>query len=305
MYVAAVPYVERHFRISTTLAIAPTSLYAYGLGIGALFGTAACEIYGRSIVYQVSLPIALSFTIVGGTAKNFTTLAAARTFAGLASGPCLTVGAGTLNDLWDLSLEKTGTTFAVLFVMSIIWATQATPMASASLMNYHGWQWVFWASAILVGINMVLAFLIPESYHPAIVRKRSKRLGLPVPSRGDSVKVFLTAVGRPLHMIIVEPIVFPTGMVLAVTQSIVFCYYIAYALLFEEVYGFSQYQSGMAFGALAVGSVIAVPVIGLFDKLTYQKAREEAIRLGTTVAPENRLYPAMLSSFITPISLFW
>lgn len=296
---------ERDFRISTTLAIAPTSLYGYGLGIGALIGTAACEIYGRSIVYKAALPIALIFTIVGGVAKNIATLAVARTFAGLASGPCLTVGPGTLNDMWDLSLEKTGTAFAVLFVMSIIWATQAVPMVSASIMTYHGWQWTFWASSILVGINMVLAFLIPESYHPVITRTRVKSFGLPVPSRGDSVRVFLTAVGRPLHMIIVEPIIFPTGMVLAVTQSIVYCYYIAYALLFEEVYGFTQYQSGMAFGALVVGGVVAVPVIGLFDKLTYQKAREEAIGLGTTVAPEKRLYPAMLSSFTTPISLFW
>ena len=61
----------------------------------------------------------------------------------------------------------------------------------------------------------------------------------------------------------------------------------------------------MAFGPLVVGSLLAVPVVGLFDKLTYQKAREEALRSGRTVAPEKRLYPAMLGSITLPISLFW
>jgi MFS family permease len=305
MYVAAIPAIRQHFGISTTSAIAPTSLYAYGLGIGALVGTAACEIWGRAIVYQTTIPVAFIFTIVGATSNNFTTLAVARTISGLASGPCLTVPVGTLNDLWDVSLEKTGTMFAALLVLSIIWSTQGIPMVSASLMTYHGWRWTFWASAILVGINMVLALITPETYQPVLVQRRAKKLGLPVPPRGDSWKLFLTAVGRPVHMMIVEPIVFPTGMVLAVTQSVVYCFYIAYALLFEEVYGFTQYQSAMAFGALLVGSFIAVPVIAVFDKMTYQKAREEAIRLGKKVDPEQRLYPTMLSSFTTPISLFW
>jgi hypothetical protein len=106
-------------------------------------------------------------------------------------------------------------------------------------------------------------------------------------------------------MMVVEPIIFPTGLVLAVTQSVVFAYYVGYALLFERVYGFSQFKVGMAFGPLVVGSLLAVPVVALFDKLTYQKAREEALSLGKTVAPEKRLYPAMLGSITLPISLFW
>jgi hypothetical protein len=84
----------------------------------------------------------------------------------------------------------------------------------------------------------------------------------------------------------------------------VFAYYVAYAMVFEEVYGFSQFQVGMAFGALLVGTVVALPVLALFDRLTYQKARTTAIQSGTTVVPEIRLYPAILGVTIFPISLF-
>ena len=92
---------------------------------------------------------------------------------------------------------------------------------------------------------------------------------------------------------------------LAVAQSVIMAYYVGYALLFERVYGFSQFKVGMAFGPLVVGAFLAVPVVALFDKLLYQKARAEALRLGKTVAPEKRLYPAMLGSITLPVSLFW
>jgi hypothetical protein len=60
----------------------------------------------------------------------------------------------------------------------------------------------------------------------------------------------------------------------------------------------------MAFAPLLVGSLLAVPVVAAFDKLSYQKAREHVIASGTTVHPEIRLYPAMLGVILLPISLF-
>ena len=207
IYIAAVPYIQRELKISQTLAILPFSLYSWAVGFGALFGTAACEIYGRPIIYQFTIPISLIFTIVGAAATNFTVIAIARAFAGLASGPCLTVGAGVLNDVWDVSLEKTGTMFAFFYVLTIIWATQTAPMISAALMKYHSWHWTFWVSVIMIAAVLVCSIFLPETYHPQIRRARAQKLGLQVPSRGDLLKVFVTAVGRPLHMILVEPVV--------------------------------------------------------------------------------------------------
>ena len=44
----------------------------------------------------------------------------------------------------------------------------------------------------------------------------------------------------------------------------------------------------MAFSPHLIGSVLAVPVVAVFDKVTYQKARSEAILSGTVVAPERK-----------------
>ncbi|PMD43051.1 MFS general substrate transporter [Hyaloscypha variabilis F] len=305
IYIAAVPNIAADFHVSTTLAILPISLYAYGLGVGALIASAASEIFGRVIVYKVTLPLSLIFTIVGGAAHNYSTLAAARFLAGTLAGPCVSLGGGVMNDLWNLSLDKTGTTFGLLYALGVMYATQTGPMISGSLLTYHSWRWTFWLSAILMGSLSVVAFLVPETHAPEILRSRAKRENLPVMKRGDSWEVFLASIGRPLHMIIVEPFVLPNGLVLAVTQSVVFAYYVIYAILFEQVYHFSQYQAGLTFAPLLIGGLIAVPVMGLFDRLTYQTARAEAIRSGTEVQPEKRLYPAMLSVILFPISLFW
>jgi len=177
-------------------------------------------------------------------------------------------------------------------------------MAGGSLLEYHSWRWVFWCPAILIGVQSVAAFLIPETYIPQIIRNNAKKNSGSIGTRA-SLDLFLISIGRPLHMILVEPLILPSGIVLAVTQAIVFAYYVAYAIIFEEVYGFTQYQVAMSFGALLVGTVLALPVIALFDRLTYQKARAAAIQSGTTVVPEQRLYPAILGVTIMPAALFW
>ncbi|KFY15816.1 hypothetical protein V492_01745 [Pseudogymnoascus sp. VKM F-4246] len=319
IYIGAVPGVAAEFHVNATESILPTCLYAWCLGLGVLLGTAASEVFGRTIIYRVSLPLILIFTIVSAIAKNFATLCAGKALAGIFAGPCLAIGVGVLNDIWNLSVERIGTAFVFLLGMGVIFASQASlpaqrilapamvgPMASHSIVTYHTWQWTIWISVIMTGILTVVAFFVPETYGPAILREQARKSGQPLPSRGSVASLIITSLFRPMHMLIVEPIVFPSALVLSVSQSIIFTYYVAYSLLFKEVYHFTDYQVGLAFAPLLVGSVIAMPIVAVFDKLTYQKAQQIAIRTGgPPVEPEIRLYPVMLSAILLPISLFW
>ncbi|KAI9646432.1 hypothetical protein NHQ30_004424 [Ciborinia camelliae] len=123
-YTGGMPGVMASFGTSKTLATVPISSYSAGLGIGALFSTAFSEVFGRRIVYRVTAPLAMIFTLVGGCATNFATVAIARALAGLFASPCLTVGGGIISDVWNISLEKTGTTFAALFVLLVVAGTR-------------------------------------------------------------------------------------------------------------------------------------------------------------------------------------
>jgi MFS family permease len=306
IYVAAVPDVMTTFGISQSLAVFPISCHAFGLGFGALFSTAFSEVFGRRIVYRITAPLALIFTLISGSASDITTMSIARVLTGLFASPALTVGGGIISDIWDISLEKNGTAFAVLYVMIIIAGTQTGPMVSAAIIADHlAWRWVFWLPAILIVGTIIIAFCLPETYHPQLQRKHNEKVKGTIVTRETLARLLLTSLGRPLHMLLVEPTVFPTGFVIAVMQFVVFSYFTVYAALLKDVYHHTPHQVGMAFSSLIIGSVVALPTLALFDRIFYQKHRVAALKNGTMVPPEKRLYPAMLGFITLPVSLFW
>lgn len=58
------------------------------------------EQYGRSIVYKITAPAYILFTLGAGLSESFASLVICRFFAGLCSGPVLAVGSGTNADLY-------------------------------------------------------------------------------------------------------------------------------------------------------------------------------------------------------------
>jgi hypothetical protein len=59
---------------------------------------------------------------------------------------------------------------------------------------------------MLLVIPTIGAFLIPETYIPQIHRDIKKKEGKVVTARGATFQLFLVSVGRPLHMILFEPV---------------------------------------------------------------------------------------------------
>jgi MFS family permease len=234
-----VPGVIESFHVNETLAISPVAIFSFGVAIGCLIHTAVCEVFGRTIVYKVGLPLTVVFTIVGGTAKNFATMGTARALAGLFFSPTLTCGIGILNDIWDVRADKLGTLFVVLYAMNIVWSAPIGAMVSGSLISHHSWRWSFGVITIMVRAAAVPAFFLSETYEPEVLRNRAKKMKLPIPPRGKSLAVFLVSIDRPFHMMFVEPLVFPSGLVLAVLNAILYSYYVAYTLLFQEAYHFT------------------------------------------------------------------
>ena len=174
-------------------------MYAFGIGIGALLCSAISEVFGRTIIYKITTPLCLLFICVGGSSENIISIIFARFLAGVFAGPWLTVGSGSLNDIFDISLELMGTAIAVLFVLAIIWATQIGPMVSATVVaRSESWRWTFWTHAILVSLVVIGAFMVPETYAPQIKRRRARKAGQQVQKR-NLIESCWTSVRRPVH----------------------------------------------------------------------------------------------------------
>lgn len=294
-----------HFDVSTTLALLPITVYNIGLALGPLIASSVSEIYGRRPVYLVSLLGAMVFTALAGSASTFRTLTVARLLASLFGAPMTSVVSGTLNDVWGRERDSIATTFMALFAGMMIWGSEIGPAVGAAIMrDRNDWRWTFWVTLLMLGASS-LVWLCPETYAPAILRRRAKKQGLPVPPRGHIALVLKVACGRPLHMLAVEPIIFPTALISSISISMVFFFYVAFPLVFEELYAFSPCHVGLSFLSLFVGSMLGLVIMSVLDKRAYQVAKAKAESEGRSVQPEERLYPAMLGGILLPVTLFW
>ena len=100
VYTPAVKDVMRDFGVSRTVALLGITLYTLGIGLGPTITAPLSEGHGRRIVYLVSSPIFMLFTLGAGFSKSIYSLLICRFFAGITGSPALAVGSGTNADLF-------------------------------------------------------------------------------------------------------------------------------------------------------------------------------------------------------------
>ncbi len=97
------------FHVSATKALLGLSIYVVALGLGPLIAAPVSETYGRVIVYRISMPVFMLFTLGAGFSQTFAQLLVCRFFAGVFGGPVLAVGGGTNADLWTTRVRAVAT----------------------------------------------------------------------------------------------------------------------------------------------------------------------------------------------------
>lgn len=71
--------------------------------------------------------------------------------------------------------------------------------------------------------------------------------------------------------------------------------------MYARVYHFDSKQIGLCYIAVVVGFLFAIVTFGFFDAIKY---RPEMIKTKGRVAPEHRLYSALVGCWLVPIGLF-
>jgi MFS family permease len=115
VYTPALADVMRDFHVSRTVAILGLAVYTFGLGVGPVFTAPLSEGHGRRLVYLVSSPIFMLFTLGAGFSKSFASMCVCRFFAGFSGSPALAVGAGSNADLFPPRQRAVATS---LFLMA-------------------------------------------------------------------------------------------------------------------------------------------------------------------------------------------
>lgn len=169
-------------------------------------------------------------------------------------------------------------------------ATEVGPITGEAIVEDGGWRWMFWLTAMLVGVCFMAMLLVPETYGPKI---RRKMLKLP---RRNLWNCLAPTFVRPIHMLLVEPIIFPTAAIVTMGQVVVFVFYASYPLVLTRVYQFTPYETGLAFIPLVIGSLLALPIMSVVMKRRKKSSNPQ---------PEDSLPAGSIAGILLPISLFW
>ena len=310
IYAPSVDAVTKRFDISTTVALLGLSLYVLGLAFGPVLAAPLSETFGRRAVYLITLPLAALFTLGAGFSQNFASLAVCRFFAGFLGAPSLAVGAGTNADLWPPVHRAVP---SALFLLAPFAGPVVGPIIGGYAAENKGWRWSQWIILFFSAASLLYSLPMPETYKKIILQKRAKKLGIPPPPRTGPMGLaglkFLLVITlfRPVHMIFTEPIVGFFSLYIGFIFSVLFGLFEAFPIVFEGVYGFSLGKAGLPWLGVFVGVVLATITVIVLDRYCFRKQYELSLREGRggIVAPEHRLYAAMLGSLGIPIGLFW
>ncbi|KAF3007906.1 hypothetical protein E8E13_011074 [Curvularia kusanoi] len=309
VYTPALADIMADFRVSRTAALVGITVYTMGLAFGPVFSAPMSEKYGRKIVYLLSSPIFILFTLGAGFSKSFASLIVCRFFAGLTGSPALAVGAGSNADLFPPHKRAKIT---AVFLMAPFAGPSLGPVVGGFAAQYKSWRWTQWCMIFVTLAVYLVSLPMKETYKPIILARRAKKLGLetkPANSAGTAAmkRAVVTGLFRPLHMLVTEPVVFFLSLYTAFAFGVLFLFFAAFPFIFSRPpYSFSTSQTGLTFLAIGLGVLLGGLTGVLIDHTMYQGRHHAAIARGEThAAPEHRLYNAMMGSWGILIGLFW
>ncbi|KAH8167420.1 hypothetical protein CIB48_g798 [Xylaria polymorpha] len=267
------------------------------------------EMYGRQITFFISYAALTALNAGTCAAKDITTLAVLRFFAGAFGSSPLTNSGGVIADMFD---AKDRGFAGALFAMAPFLGPAIGPIAGGFLSQAAGWRWVEGLMAAFTGVVWIaVALYVPETYAPVLLRKRALALGkitghsyiskLEVGRpKKTTTQQFTIALVRPWVLLFREPIVTLLSLYLAVIYGTLYLMFAAFPIIFDELRDWSQGVSGLAFLGIAVGTVFSVTCF-FFDQVRYRTICEAN---GGAPVPEARLPLALFGSVLLPIGLF-
>ncbi|QKX62188.1 uncharacterized protein TRUGW13939_09347 [Talaromyces rugulosus] len=298
------------FGIVEEVATLGISLFVMGFAVGPLMWAPLSELFGRQILFIATYALLTAFNAGCAGAQNSWTLIILRFFAGAFGSSPLTNAGGVIADMFVASQRGVAMSF---FAAAPFLGPVLGPIVGGFLGEAAGWRWVMGLLAAFSGALWIIgALLIPETYAPVLLRRRSEKLskmtGKVYITRMEAdrghvslAQAFKTSLSRPWVLLLREPIVFLLSIYMAIIYGTLYMLFGAFPIVYAENRGWSQGISGLAFLGIMVGMIFAV-AYNIWDNKRYMRAEQAN---GGFAPPEARLPPTLVGSIALPIGLFW
>jgi multidrug resistance protein len=290
------------------------SIFVLAYAIGPMFLGPLSELYGRSLVLQISNLVFLVFNTAAGWATSKEQILAFRFLSGIGGSAPLAIGGGVLGDLFKP--EERGKAMG-LYAMGPLLGPAVGPIVGSWVAQYSTWRWIFWSSSIAdVFITISGVIWLHESYAPYILHKKAKKLRKETGNNAYRAegegelnqpvfKKVATTMGRSFAMLFTQPIVQVMSVYMAFSYGVLYLGLSTLPTLFAgeppKGYGQSLGLSGLNYIALGLGFFFGAPICGKTSDTMYQYFKKKDPR--GQGKPEYRMPLVIPFSFLVPIGL--
>ncbi|KAI0818836.1 MFS general substrate transporter [Irpex lacteus] len=320
-YTGGLALMMKELHMSREVAILGVSLYVLGFGLGPLVFAPTSEVYGRRIVFLSTYSVFTLMHLGGALGHNAATILSTRFLAGIFGSSPLTNASGVLSDMWtpkdraivsSSSHAKKGPVYATApFMGPVVGPIVSGWIAETKL----GWRFNFWLMFIFSVVSLVFGFIAtPETFAPVLLRRRAAKLTKSTDDRMHYVshydlernssffQILRINLRRPFVFLLSEPIVVLFSIYISIVYAILYAFFAAFPIVFQQIRGFSPGEGGLAFLGVGLGVALGTALAPLQNKLY-----REAMRQSPTgrAPPESRLYLPMLGAILCPVGLFW
>ncbi|KAL4885972.1 major facilitator superfamily domain-containing protein [Aspergillus karnatakaensis] len=287
------------------------SIYLLGYAFGPLFLAPCSELYGRIPVYHICTALFLVMNMCCALAINMPMLIIFRFLTGLVGACPLTLGPGTVTDLFQQSERGRAMT---VFTLPVLFGPSVGPAVGAYVSRALGWRWTFWLLMIMTGVVYAIsADFQRETYAPVLLKQKAARLqketGFPHvlaterhrSGPGQSRRhLFWLNITRPIKMLLFSPIILGFSLVTAVAYGILYLLFTTVTEVFETQYGIVT-NVGLVYLRFGAGQLAGLAVIGATSDLLLSKLAQA--RGEGNAKPEYRLPPMIPGGAMLPIGL--
>ncbi|KKY14154.1 putative benomyl methotrexate resistance protein [Diplodia seriata] len=147
------------------------------------------------------------------------------------------------------------------------------PLVGGFINQYTSWRWTFYVMLIWAGAQLAaIVFLVPETYHPVLLRRKAQKLRAetgeeawkaPIEKLDKSVsQTLLWSCVRPFQLLVFEPMCLNLCILSSILLGILYLFFGAFPLVFQNNHGFTLSQVGLAFlGLVRLDDVLELPII--------------------------------------------
>lgn len=306
--------IQHDLNVSDDISILGISLYVLGFALGPLFFAPLGEMFGRRIIFLMTLSVYSLFQIQGAFSKNLPTLLSCRLLTGITGSSPLTNAGGAVSDIWNF--RERGLASAIYATVPFLGPVIGPIVGGFVAQNPRlGWHFNFWIMFMFSVLTLVIGYLYtPETYKPVLLRWRAQKLqqasnntvyyttSYDLHRSKSFFQIMRTNLSRPFVFVITEPIVLLLAIYISIVYGTLYALFSAFPIVFQHHRGFSPGQGGLAFIGVGVGVILGTGSQSIQNRIYWRSMDQSETG---RAPPEARLHMAMIGGVLAPAGLWW